>query len=104
MAKYKTLEEIVDLFPDDKPVLINFFDVNTENAIKDDILRAKNFLKDRCTLVSIKQQEYSEMAKLWNAAEKSPSMILFKDGKPVKRFYETTDFLEIAAKIGEFCN
>ena len=27
MAKYKTMDEILALFPDDKPVLINFYDL-----------------------------------------------------------------------------
>lgn len=102
-AKYKTMDEILALFPDDKPVLINFYDARTENAIKDDIFRAKTLLKDRATLVSIKQQDYPELAKLWDANVKSPSMILFKDGKPVTRLYEETHYLEIVAKVGQFC-
>jgi hypothetical protein len=44
-AKYNTMEEILALFPEDKPTLINFYDANTENQIKDDIFRAKNLLK-----------------------------------------------------------
>ena len=50
-AKYKTMDEILALFPDDKPVLINFYDANTEADIKDDIFRAKKLLEDRATLV-----------------------------------------------------
>jgi hypothetical protein len=72
--------------------------------IKDDIFRAKNLLQDRATLVSIKQQDYTDLAKLWDAAEKSPSMILFKDGQPVTRLYEETHYLEIVAKIGKYCD
>ncbi|GAX22154.1 hypothetical protein FisN_39Lh022 [Fistulifera solaris] len=102
-AKYNSMEEILALFPEDKPVLINFYDANTENAIKDDIFRAKQLLSDRATLVSIKQQDYPEIAKLWDANEKSPSMILFKDGRPVTRLYEETHYLEIVARIGKFC-
>ena len=103
LAKYKTMDEILALFPDDKPVLINFYDAKTENEIKDDIFRAKTLLKDRATLVSIKQQDYPELAKLWDCAEKSPSMILFKDGVPVTRLYGESHYLEIAAKIGQYC-
>ena len=55
-AKYNTMDEILALFPADLPVLINFYDAATENAIKDDIFRAKQLLKDRATVVSIKQQ------------------------------------------------
>ena len=62
-AKYKTMDEILAKFPEDKPVLINFYDANTEAKIKDDILRAKTLLKDRATLVSIKQQDYPDIAK-----------------------------------------
>ena len=57
-AKYKTMEEILAKFPDDMPVLINFYDKSTENDIKSDIVRAKNLLAERCTVVSIKQQDY----------------------------------------------
>lgn len=103
MAKYKTMDEILALFPEDKPVLINFYDANTEAEIKDDIFRAKQLLADRATLVSIKQQDYPDLAKLWDCAEKSPSMILFKDGKPVTRLYEQTFYLDIVAKVGQFC-
>ena len=54
-AKYNSMDEILALFPDDKPVLINFYDANTEADIKDDIFRAKKLLEERATLVSIKQ-------------------------------------------------
>ena len=57
-------------------------------------------LKDRATVVSVKQQDYPELAKLWDCDQKSPSMILFKDGTPVKRVYEKTDYLDIIAQIG----
>jgi len=97
------MEEILALFPEDKPVLINFYDANTESAIKDDIFRAKTLLKDRATLVSVKQQDYPELAKLWDCADKSPAMILFKDGQPVTRIYEETHYLEIVARVGKFC-
>jgi hypothetical protein len=102
-AKYNTMDEILAKFPADKPVLINFYDANTEDAIKDDIFRAKNLLKDRATLVSIKQQDYPEIAKLWDCHEKSPSMILFKDGQPATRIYEQSHYLEIVAKVGQYC-
>ena len=58
MAKYNNMDEILAKFPEDMPVLINFYDAATEGDIKSDIVRAKNLLKDRCTLVSIKQQDY----------------------------------------------
>jgi hypothetical protein len=102
-AKYKTMDEILALFPEDKPVLINFYDANTEDDIKDDIFRAKNLLKDRATMVSVKQQDYPELAKLWDCADKSPSMILFEDGQPVTRLYEQSFYLDIVARIGQFC-
>lgn len=102
-AKYNSMDEILALFPDDKPILVNFYDANTEDEIKDDIFRAKTLLKDRATLVSIKQQDYPEIAKLWDAADKSPAMILFKDGTPVTRLYGETHYLEIVAKMGKFC-
>jgi hypothetical protein len=102
-AKYNSMEEILALFPEDKPVLLNFYDAGTENEIKGDISRAKTLLKDRATLVSIKQQDYPELSKLWDCADKSPSMILFKDGNPVTRLYGETHYLEIVAKIGKFC-
>lgn len=103
MAKYNTMDEILAKFPDDKPVLINFYDANTENQIKDDIFRAKTLLQDRLTLVSIKQQDYPELAKLWDCDAKSPSMILFKDGNPVTRLYGEDHYLEIVAKFGQYC-
>ena len=103
-AKYNTMDEILALFPEDKPVLINFYDAGTEKDIKDDIFRAKTLLKDRASLVSIKQQDYPELAKLWDCAEKSPSMILFKDGKPVTRMFEQSHYLEIVAKVGTYCD
>ena len=103
-AKYNSMDEILALFPEDKPVLVNFYDAATENDIKDDIFRAKNLLKDRATLVSIKRQDYPELAKLWDADEKSPAMILFKDGNPVTRIYEETHYLEIVAKVGKYCD
>ena len=102
-AKYNPMDEILDKFPEDTPVLINFYDANTEADIKNDIFRAKTLLKDRCTVVSIKQQDYAELAKLWDADQKSPSMILFEDGKPRMRLYEETHYLEIVAKVGKFC-
>lgn len=70
LAKYNTMDEILAKFPSDKPVLINFYDANTENEIKADIFRAKELLKDRATLVSIKQQDYPELAKKWDCATK----------------------------------
>lgn len=103
-AKYKTMDEILAKFPDDKPILINFYDAKTENEIKDDILRAKTLLKDRCTLVSIKQQDYPDIAKLWDANTKSPAMILFKDGQPIMRLFEETHYLEIVSRVGSYCN
>lgn len=98
------MDEILAKFPEEKPILINFYDSKTESTIKDDIVRAKNLLADRCTLVSIKQQDYPELAKLWDASDKSPSMILFKDGSPVTRIYEESNYLEIAARVGRFCD
>lgn len=97
------MDEILAKFPDDKPVLINFYDANTEAQIKDDIFRAKTLLADRLTLVSIKQQDYPELAKLWDCDEKSPAMILFKDGNPVTRLYGEDHYLEIVAKFGQYC-
>ena len=58
MAKYNNMDEILEKFPEDTPVLINFYDAATEADIKGDIVRAKNLLKGRCTVVSIKQQDY----------------------------------------------
>mmetsp|Transcript_14907 Transcript_14907/g.14380 ORF Transcript_14907/g.14380 Transcript_14907/m.14380 type:complete len:152 (-) Transcript_14907:373-828(-) len=103
MAKYNTMDEILAKFPEDIPVLINFYDAETEADIKNDVFRAKNLLKDRCTVCSIKQQDYPEIAKLWDCAELTPSMILFKDGKPVTRLYEQTFYLDIVAKVGQHC-
>lgn len=71
-AKYKTMDEILALFPEDKPVLINFYDASTEKDIKADIVRAKQLLEDRAKVVSIKQQDYPELAKLWDCADRSP--------------------------------
>jgi thioredoxin-like negative regulator of GroEL len=102
-AKYKNMDEILALFPEDTPVLINFYDSATEKDIKDDIFRAKTLLKDRATLVSIKVQDYPELAKLWDCADKSPAMILFKDGSPVTRLYGESHYLEIVAKFGALC-
>lgn len=102
-AKYNSMDEILALFPDDKPILVNFYDASTEAKIKNDIFRAKTLLADRCTVVSIKQQDYPELAKVWDAAEKSPSMILFRDGKPIMRLYEEDHYLEITAKVGAYC-
>uniref|UniRef100_A0A7S4JZ61 Thioredoxin domain-containing protein n=1 Tax=Odontella aurita TaxID=265563 RepID=A0A7S4JZ61_9STRA len=102
-AKYNSMDEILALFPEEKPVLINFYDAATEEAIKNDIFRAKTLLQDRCTVCSIKQQDYPELSKLWDAQEKSPSMILFSEGKPVIRLYEETHYLEIVAKVGQYC-
>ena len=101
-AKPTTMDEILAKFPEDKPVLVNFYDGNTENAIKNDIVQAKKMLEGRATLVSVKQQDYPEIAKLWDADARSPSMILFKDGKPVSRLYETTDYLDIISKMSKF--
>merc|ERR1712232_656698 len=102
-AKYKNMDEILALFPEEKPILINFYDGNTENEIKDDIMRAKKLLEDRCTLVSMKQQDYPDIAKLWDADSKSPSMILFKDGSAKMRLYEETHYLEIVSRVGRVC-
>jgi hypothetical protein len=102
-AKYNTMDEILALFPEDKPVLINFYNADTENDIKNDISRAKKLLADRATMVSIKTQDYPELAKLWDCADKSPAMILFKDGVPATRLYGESHYLEIVAKFGAFC-
>ena len=75
-AKYNTMEEILAKFPDDKPVVINFYDANTENEIKNDIFRAKELLKDRATLVSIKQQDYPELAAKWDCDKKVRTLML----------------------------
>jgi len=45
----------------------------------------------------------SELAKKWDADEKSPSMILFMDGNPLTRIYEETFYLDIVAKVGKYC-
>jgi len=103
MAKVNNMDEILAKFPDDIPVLINFYDAATENDIKADISRAKNLLKDRCSVCSIKQQDYPEIAKLWDANEISPSMILFKDGSPATRIYGESFYLDIVAKVGKYC-
>jgi len=103
LAKYKTMDEILALFPEDKPVVINFYDANTEAAIKDDIFKAKQMLEDTAKLVSIKQQDYPDLAKLWDCADKSPAMILFKDGKPATRLYENTDYLDIVMHMKKYC-
>ena len=97
------MDEILALFPEEKPVLVNFYDASTESEIKDDIFRAKKLIEDRATLVSIKRQDYPELAKLWDADTRSPAMILFKDGKPVTRLYEEYHYLEVVAKVGKFC-
>ena len=102
-AKYNNMDEILALFPEDKPVLINFYNADTENDIKNDIVRAKALLADRATMVSIKTQDYPELSKLWDCADKSPAMILFKDGVPVTRLYEESHYLEIVAKFGAYC-
>mmetsp|Transcript_18936 Transcript_18936/g.31350 ORF Transcript_18936/g.31350 Transcript_18936/m.31350 type:complete len:141 (+) Transcript_18936:101-523(+) len=102
-AKYNTMDEILAKFPEETPVLINFYDAKTEADIKDDIFRAKTLLADRCTVVSIKQQDYPEIAKLWDADTKSPAMILFRDGSPVMRLYEESHYLEIVSRVGQFC-
>lgn len=46
---------------------------------------------------------FLELAKSWDAHEKSPVMILFEDGNPKTRLYEETFYLDIVAKIGKFC-
>jgi hypothetical protein len=102
-AKYNKMEEILALFPGEKPILVNFYDAATEKDIKDDIFRAKTLLKDRATVVSVKQQDYPEIAKLWDCDKKTPSMILFKDGSPVTRIYEQSFYLDIVAKVGQYC-
>ncbi len=45
----------------------------------------------------------TELAKKWDADTKSPSMILFKDGKPATRIYEESFYLDVVAKVGKFC-
>lgn len=102
-AKYNNMDEILALFPEDIPTLINFYDAATEDAIKGDVFRAKTLLKGRASVCSIKQQDYPELAKLWDCHEKTPSMILFKDGTPATRLYEQSEYLEIVAKVGQYC-
>ena len=102
-AKYKDMDEILALFPDDKPVLINFYDSKTENDIKNDIMLAKNNLAERCSFCSIRVQDYPDLAKLWDADFRSPTMILFRDGRPLARFHEVTDCVEIMSNVGKFC-
>merc|ERR1719362_1583451 len=99
-AKYKDMDEILALFPDDKPVLVNFYDSKTENDIKDDIMIAKNNLKERCSFCSIRVQDYPELSKLWDADFRSPTMILFRDGRPISRFHELTECVDIMASVG----
>lgn len=65
-------------------------------------MQTKALLKDRATLVSIKQQDYPELAKLWDCNEQSPSMILFKDGSPVKRIFGKTDYMDIISQISQY--
>mmetsp|Transcript_10227 Transcript_10227/g.15242 ORF Transcript_10227/g.15242 Transcript_10227/m.15242 type:complete len:139 (+) Transcript_10227:53-469(+) len=102
-AKYNTIEEILALFPDDKPVLINFYDAGIEDDIKNDIVTLKRVMEGRASVCSAKTQDYPELAKLWDATDVSPTMILFKDGKPVKRILGEYHFLEVSAKIGPLC-
>merc|ERR1719410_1552522 len=102
-AKYKDMDEILALFPDDKPVLINFYDGKTEDDIKDDIMIAKTNLKERCSFCSIRVQDYPDLAKLWDADLRSPTMILFRDGRPLTRLFELTDSVDIMASVGKFC-
>ena len=83
-AKYNSMEEILAKFPEDKPVLINFYDGNTENEIKDDIFRAKELLKDRATLVSIKQQDYPELAAKWDCDTKVSERFFRLEGQSSK--------------------
>ena len=59
-------------------------------------------LKDRATLVSMKQQDYPELAKSWDADSDSPSMILFKDGNAVKRVYGKSDYMDIVSEISQY--
>jgi len=44
-----------------------------------------------------------EIAKLWDCDTQSPSMILFRDGKPVTRLYGESFYLDVVSKIGKFC-
>mmetsp|Transcript_9431 Transcript_9431/g.12229 ORF Transcript_9431/g.12229 Transcript_9431/m.12229 type:complete len:143 (-) Transcript_9431:734-1162(-) len=102
-AKYNSVEEILALFPDDKPTLINFYDAAMEEEIKNDIVTLKRVMEGRASVCSAKVQDYPEIAKLWDATDSSPTMILFKDGKPVCRVVGEYHFLEVSAKIGRFC-
>lgn len=102
-AKYNTIEEILALFPEDKPVLVNFYDATTEEEIINDVVTLKRVMEGRASVCSAKTQDYPELAKLWDATDVSPTMILFKDGKPVKRILGEYHFLEISAKIGPLC-
>lgn len=45
----------------------------------------------------------TELAKKWDADDKSPCMILFQDGKPVTRMYEVSFYLDVVAKVGKYC-
>ena len=102
-AKYNSVEEILALFPEDKPTLINFYDASMENEIKNDVMMLKRVMEGRASVCSAKVQDYPELAKLWDATETSPTMILFKDGKPACRVVGEYHFLEVSAKIGKFC-
>ena len=102
-AKYNSVEEILALFPEDKPTLINFYDAKMEEEIKNDIVTLKRVMEGRASVCSAKVQDYPELAKLWDATEVSPTMILFKDGKPACRVVGEYHFLEVSAKIGKFC-
>ena len=102
-AKYNTIYEMIAKFPEDLPVLMNFYDANTEAEIRNNILRAKFLLENRCYVCSVKQQDYPEIAKLWDCDKKSPSMILFKDGSPVLRLYDTYFYGDILVKLNPHC-
>jgi hypothetical protein len=80
LAKYNTMNEILAKFPVEKPVLINFYDAGTEDDIKGDIFRAKELLKDRATMVSIKQQDYPELAKKWDCDSKVSQNLICTSG------------------------
>ena len=47
-AKYKTMDEILALFPEEIPVLINFYDANTEAAIK--VCRNDSMIQTCCSV------------------------------------------------------
>lgn len=102
-AKYNSVEEILALFPEDKPTLINFYDASMEDDIKNDIMMLKRVMEGRASVCSAKVQDYPDLAKLWDATDDSPTMILFKDGKPACRVVGEYHFLEVSAKIGRFC-